>query len=539
MVRSAHVDTFAADNLPPRDQWPVFLETPDASYPPRLNCASELLDRWVEEGRGDATCLVSPAGEITYAGLQAQVNRIANVLVDRFRLVPGNRVLLRSANTVTMVACYLAVLKAGGVVVATMPLLRAAEIAFPLKKAEIRIALCDSKLAEDMEHARQMSPELEHVVYWGHDAPDSLERLIETANPEFTAVDTAADDVCLIAFTSGTTGVPKGTMHFHRDMLTVCDTYARHVVQTRPEDRFIGTAPLAFTFGLAIVLFPMRAGATSILLEQATPDDLCAAIDTYRATVCFTAPTAYKAMSKSPPRLGTLRLCVSAGETLPRATYDAWLAATKVKLIDGIGGTEMLHIYLSGRPDDIRPGATGKPVPGFEARIVDDHGNELPPDHIGRLAVRGPLGCRYLADSRQTTYVQNGWNFPGDTYRMDKDGYFWYQARNDDMIVSSGYNIAGPEVEEALLRHPAVVECAVVGAPDEARGTIVKAYVRLTPEVTAGSSLVKTLQDFVKAEIAPYKYPRDITFVATLPKTASGKIQRFELRKRAAQEAAR
>lgn len=531
MSKSPRVDHFAANNLPPRELWPDFLiDHPDFAYPERLNCVSEFLDQWVASGHGDATCLMSPDGQVTYRELQDHVNRVANVLVDTFGLVPGNRVLLRSANTITMVACYLAILKAGGIVVATMPLLRAAEIAFPLNKAEISIALCDVRLAEDMERAREMAPNLAHVVYWGTDAAGSLDRLVQDASSHFEAVDTAADDVCLIAFTSGTTGTPKGTMHFHRDLLMICDGYARHIVQGRAEDRFIGSAPLAFTFGLAIVLFPMRIGASGIVLERAGPEDLATAIERFHATICFTAPTAYRQMCKTSRDVSSLRRCISAGEALSQPTFDQWFAATGLKLIDGIGGTEMLHIYLSAPEDEVRPGSTGKPVPGFEAKIVDPDGNDLPPNTIGRLAVRGPLGCRYLADARQTSYVQNGWNFPGDTYLMDEDGYFWYQARSDDMIVSSGYNIAGPEVENALLRHPAVAECAVVGVPNEDRGMIVKAFVVATPDAYADSALAKRLQDFVKAEIAPYKYPREIAFVSELPKTPSGKIQRFVLR---------
>ena len=538
LTPSAHVDTFARDNLPPPDLWPDLIFTRDEfRYPDRLNCASAFLDRWVEEGHGDAVCIVDPTETLTYRALQERVNRLCNLLVGPLGLKSGNRVLLRSANTAALAAAYLAVLKAGGIVVATMPLLRGREIAFPLNKAEIALALCDHTLAEEMERAKALAPGLRRIVYWGHGAPDSLEALIADQSPVFAAVETAADDVCLIAFTSGTTGEPKGTMHFHRDMLAICDGYARHVVQPRPDDRFIGSAPFAFTFGLAILLFPMRVGATSILLDRAGPDDLAKGIGRYRATVCFTAPTSYRAMLGRirDYDLSSLRRCVSAGETLSKGTFDAWLAATGLKLIDGIGGTEMLHIYISAPEDEIRPGATGKPLPGYEAKVVDEEGCDLPPGSVGRLAVRGPIGCRYLADPRQAKFVQGGWNFPGDTYRMDADGYFWYQARSDDMIVSSGYNIAGPEVEAALLLHPAVAECGVVGAPDPERGAVVKAYVVLAPGAPAPSAaLVKLLQDHVKAEIAPYKYPRAVEFLPVLPKTTSGKLQRFALRQMAA-----
>jgi 2-aminobenzoate-CoA ligase len=442
-----------------------------------------------------------------------------------------------------MVAAYLAVIKAGGVVVATMPLLRAKEIAYPLNKAKIRLALCDHRLADEMEKARASAPDLERIVYWGSDMSDSLEALMGSLSYEnFNACDTAIDDVCLIGFTSGTTGEPKGTMHFHRDLLATCDSYGRHVLRAQASDRFIGSPPLAFTFGLGgLVLFPLRVGASTLLLEKAAPDDLLAGIAELGATVCFTAPTAYRAMlGKLAERdLTSLRKCVSAGEALPKPTFDAWLAATGIEILDGIGATEMLHIFIGSPEGEIRPGATGRPVPGYEARVLDAAGNALPPHSIGRLAVRGPTGCRYLADPRQRQYVQNGWNITGDTYLVDEDGYFWYQARSDDMIVSAGYNIAGPEVEAALLEHPCVAECGVVGAPDEERGQIVKAYVVLHPGHAGDAACTKSLQDHVKASIAPYKYPRAIEYVASLPRTQTGKLQRFELRRMASVAASR
>jgi 2-aminobenzoate-CoA ligase len=536
MTASAHVDTFARDNLPPRAQWPQFrFDLPELLYPERINCAVELLDRWVAAGAGDRPCLIAPSESLTYAQLAERVNRIANVLTRDLNMVPGHRVLLRGPNSPMMVAAYLAVIKAGGVVVATMPLLRAKEIAYPLTKARIRLALCDHRLAEDMEKARALAGDLERVVYWGDGAANALETLMAKPGYEsFAPCDTASDDVCLIAFTSGTTGEPKGTMHFHRDILATCDSYGRHVLRPNAEDRFIGSPPLAFTFGLGgLVLFPMRVGAATILIERATPDDLLAAIARFGATVCFTAPTAYRAMlaKLSEHDISSLRKCVSAGEALPKATFDAWLAATGIKVLDGIGATEMLHIFIGSPESEIRPGATGRPVPGYEARVVDEHGNEVAPNTIGRLVVRGPTGCRYLADKRQQQYVQNGWNVTGDTYLMDEDGYFWYQARSDDMIISAGYNIAGPEVEAALLAHPAVAECGVVGAPDEERGQIVKAYVVLRPGLSGEPALTKVLQEHVKATIAPYKYPRAVEYVTQLPRTQTGKLQRFELRR--------
>jgi len=542
MLKSGHTDTFARDNLPPQEQWPDFRFTlPGLQYPERLNCAVELLDKWVEQGKGDRVLMHTPDGKITYADFQATVNRICNVLTRRLGLVPGGRVLLRSANNPMMVATYFAVLKAGGVVVATMPLLRAKELAYPVQKAQIALALCDVRLAEEMEKAKTMAPELQRVVYWGG-GDDSLEAMMADEPDTFEACDTASDDVCLIGFTSGTTGVPKGTMHFHRDMMAICDAYAMNVLRPVEDDIFIGSPPLAFTFGLGgLVLFPMRVGASTVLLEAAPPDKLLAAIKEYKATVSFTAPTAYRAMLDmlQPGDIDSLRKCVSAGEALPKATWDAWHEATGMKLLDGIGATELLHIFIGCPEETLRPGATGKPVPGYEAKVIDDHGNDVLPGTIGRLAVRGPTGCRYLADDRQKDYVLNGWNVTGDAYMMDEDGYFWYQARSDDMIISSGYNIAGPEVEGALLTHPAVAFCGVVGSPDPDRGQIVKAYVQLKEGVSPSPELAAELQTHVKNEVAPYKYPRAVVFVDTLPRTETGKLRRVELRERAQQEAAR
>jgi 2-aminobenzoate-CoA ligase len=535
MVDPLPFDTFARDNLPPREQWPDLL-LDGLHYPDQLNCVTALLDDRVAAGDGPRPCLNSPTTTWNYAELLRQVNCIANVLSRQLGMIPGNRVLLRAPNTPMMVAAYLAVIKAGGIAVATMPLLRARELAAIIDKARIDLALCDHRLLAELEAVRQTRPGL-RVLAMGGASADDLSASMTRETEDFAACPTRADDVCLIAFTSGTTGEPKGTMHFHRDMLVTCDTYGAHVLRARADDIFIGSPPIAFTFGLgAAVLFPLRIGASSILLEQASPEHLLDAIRTLRPTVCFTAPTAYRVMLGKMRHgdLASLRICVSAGETLPKATWDAWHAATGLPIMDGIGATEMLHIFIGAPVDKIRPGATGLPVPGYQAKLIDDDGNDLPRGSTGQLAVRGPTGCRYLADARQTHYVRNGWNVTGDTYRQDEDGYFWYQARSDDMILSSGYNIAGPEVEAVLITHPAVAECGVVGAPDAARGMIVKAYVVLRDPGTASPELAQALQDHVKAGIAPYKYPRAVEFVASLPRGSTGKLLRHVLRHQAA-----
>ena len=541
MIRSGHVDTFTRDNLPPQAQWPEFRFTlPELQYPERLNCVGEFVDQWVTRGDGDRIAIVSPYETWTYAHLTERINRIANVLTRDLGMVPGNRVLLRAPNSPMAIACYLAIIKAGGVTVATMPLLRAKELSYAVAKAEIKLALCDTRLFDEMEKTKPLAPELERIVYWGDGQLEDL--MARRGYGTFAACDTASDDVCLIAFTSGTTGEPKGTMHFQRDMLASADSYSKYVLQPNRDDRFIGSAPLAFTFGLGgHVLFPFRIGAATIQLEAAPPDVLLPAIAKHKATICFTAPTAYRAMMAKLGEhdISSLRKCVSAGEALPKATFEAWHKATGMQILDGIGATEMMHIFIGAPEGEIRAGSTGKAVPGYEAKVIDDDGDDCPAGTVGRLAVRGPTGCRYLADQRQTKYVQDGWNVTGDTYLKDADGYFWYQARSDDMIISAGYNIAGPEVEAALLLHPAVAECGVVGAPDEERGMIVKAYVVLRPGQSGDAAMTRALQDYVKGAIAPYKYPRAIEYVSALPKTQTGKLQRFALRKTATEQASR
>ncbi|HEX7239945.1 MAG TPA: benzoate-CoA ligase family protein [Longimicrobiaceae bacterium] len=534
---SAHLDTFARDHLPPPGLWPEldYSGLPDLAYPARLNCAAELVDRAIEAGHGDRPAVIAPGVRWTYRELSETVARIAHVLRDDLGLVPGNRVLLRGPNHPMMAACWLAVVRAGGVCVATMPLLRTRELSHVAERARVRLALTDARLAEELEQAARAVPGLERVVRFGGGA-GSLEALMAGKPADFEAVDTAAEDPAMIAFTSGTTGQPKGAVHSHRDVLAVCDTFSRHVLRPDADDVFCGSPPLAFTFGLGgLLLFPLRAGAAALLVEQPTGPNLLQAVQDFRATVCFTAPTAYRAMSDLAGEydLSSLRKCVSAGEPLPLPTFEAWREATGISIIDGIGSTEMLHIFISASGADVRPGSTGRAVPGYRARVIDPEGNEVPPGTLGRLAVQGPTGCRYLDDpERQRAYVQDGWNLTGDAYVMDADGYFWYQARNDDMIISAGYNIAGPEVENVLLDHPAVLECGVVGAPDPERGQVVKAFVVLRPGHPATEETAKALQDFVKREIAPYKYPRQVEFVAELPRTQTGKLQRFRLRER-------
>jgi 2-aminobenzoate-CoA ligase len=541
MLRSGHIDHFARNNLPAKTLQPELIASKDTQYPARLNAAASLLDGPIECGWGDQPALVNDEASCTYAQLAAQANRIAHVLVHDMKLVPGNRVLLRGANTPMMAACWLGIVKAGMVAVATMPLLRAKELDQVITKANVKAAICDFKLSTELLLAQEMSSALKRTVFFSssndiaHNA--NLDALALNKPATFEACDTARDDVALIAFTSGTTGVPKGTMHYHSDVLAMCDLFPRHVLKPKSSDVFCGTPPLAFTFGLGGMLtFPLRVGASTLLLEGLTPEKLLLAIARHKATVCFTAPTFYRQMAlliqSAPDKydISSLQKCVSAGEALPDATRTLWRTTTGLEMIDGIGATEMIHIFIAAAGADVKPGTIGKVVPGYEAKIVDDKLRELPRGHIGKLAVRGPTGCRYLADDRQKVYVKNGWNLTGDTFLQDEDGYFVYQARSDDMIISAGYNIAGPEVEAALLQHHAVAECGVVGLADEERGQIVKAFVVLKEGVTANEATVASLQTFVKESIAPYKYPRAIEFVAALPRTETGKLQRFKLK---------
>ena len=539
MYRSAHTDSFARDNLPPEDAWPD-IDLSHFDYGAQLNAAVELTDEMVAKGFGDHVALIGNGRRRTYKELTDWTNRLAHALVDDLKVEPGNRVLIRSANNPAMVACWLAATKVGAVVVNTMPLLRAGELLKYVEKAEITHALCDTRLMDEMTACAKQSKWLKTVVGFdgtaNHDA--ELDRLALDKPVGLDAVPTSSDDVALIGFTSGSTGEPKGTMHFHRDLMIIADGYAAEVLGVTPDDVFIGSPPLAFTFGLGgLAVFPLRFGAAAILLETATPANLVEMIEQYRATVCFTAPTAYRVMlaaMEDGADLSSLRAAVSAGETLPAPVYDEWMAKTGKPMLDGIGATELLHIFITNRFDDHAPSSTGRPVSGYEAKVIGPDGSDLGAGEVGRLAVRGPTGCRYLRSERQGEYVKDGWNITGDSFVRDEAGYFHFAARNDDMIISSGYNIAGPEVEAALLSHDAVAECAVIGVPDEERGAIVEAHVVLRDGNEAGEGLAKALQDHVKATIAPHKYPRSIKFADTLPKTETGKIQRFRLKRQGA-----
>jgi len=534
---TTHSDTFCQQGLPPVADQPVFL-LERFSYPDRLNAAVELTDRMVERGFGDRVALVGQGRSRTYAELADWTSRIARVLVEDHGVQPGNRILIRASNTPALVACWLGATKAGAVVINTMPMLRKKELLQHTEKAKVTLALCDTRMLEELEACQAESAHLTRIVPFDGTAglDGDLDRAA-AAKPEGPFwVETGRDDVALLGFTSGSTGVPKATMHFHRDLLIIADAYAKEVLDVQPDDVFVGSPPLAFTFGLGgLAIFPLRFGASAVLLEKAAPVDMMDIIQRHRATICFTAPTAYRAMLNAVDGvdLSSLRCAVSAGETLPAPVFDAWMAKTGLPMLDGIGGTEMLHIFISNRLDDARPGVTGKPLAGYEAKVVDDHMNEVPRGTPGHLAVRGPVGCRYLSDDRQREYVRDGWNLPGDTFIQDEDGYFHFAARSDDMIVSAGYNIAGPEVEAALLAHPDVAECGVVGAPDGSRGIIVQAHVVLRAGVMPCEAKVRELQDFVKQTIAPYKYPRSVIFTEALPKTESGKIQRFRLKQAA------
>jgi len=533
---SAHLDTFARDSLPPPEQWPELLfELEALQYPEALNCAAALVDEALAEGHGERLALRSDAGSWTYAALGEASDAVARVLVEQLDLVPGNRVLLRSPNTPMLVAAWLGVLKAGGVVVATMPLLRAGELAYIIDKAQIVHALCDHRLVDAVQEAGAKAGCLRQLLSWGEGG--ELEARMAQAPAGFETVATRSDDVALIAFTSGTTGQPKAAMHSHRDVLAAADVVGGHLLDTAPDDVYAGSPPIAFTFGLgAQLVFPLRFRAAAALAESPAPEPLLDFAARHGVTCLFTAPTAYRVMLPliAGHDLSALRRCVSAGEPLPQPVSDQWHEATGIRIIDGLGTTEMMHIFIAARPEEAKPGAIGRALPGYRACVLDEHDQPAPPGSVGRLAVKGPTGCRYMADARQRDYVVNGWNVTGDRVYQDEEGYFWFQARNDDMIISSGYNIAGPEVEAALLTHPAVAQCAVVGVEDAERGQVVKAFVVPAAGHEPGADLAAALQAHAKREIAPYKYPRQVEFLEDLPKTPTGKVQRFLLRQRGA-----
>ncbi len=535
---TAYLDDFARRSLPPAELWPVIDSDALANlgYPKKINAAVELLDVAVGKGLGSRPCLRSAQKTWTYAELLNQANRIASVLAQDMGLVPGNRVLLRSANNFMLAACWFGVLKAGGIAVTTMPLLRARELVRICEKAEVQFALCDQRLAEELEQARPSCAQLKEVRYFNSDRADGLDALMQQCDGTFSNVISSHDDVALIAFTSGTTGPAKATMHFHRDVLAICDSYPATVLKSTVDDIYTCSAPLGFTYGLgSLLLFPMRRGSSTVLLEQSTPDTLLSAIQDIGVTTLLTGPTMYRALTPHTTRfdLSTLHTCCSAGEHLPIAVFEEWFRRTGIRILDFMGSTELLHAFIGIPRDDIRPGATGKALPGYTVAVLDEDMKPVAPGAIGKLAVRGPIGCRYLNDpERQKAYVVEGWNLTGDAFHSDADGFFWYHSRVDDMIVSSGYNISGAEIEEILLEHPDVAECAVVGVADSGRGQIAKAFIVLRKPEEADDELARLLQEFVKKSIAPYKYPRAVEFVSELPKTESGKIQRTALRAR-------
>ena len=544
-MHSAQLDRFVHDRLPPPEQWPELRYDPPElqTLPAQLNVVQALFDRAVAAGHADRPLFRSDERTLSYAQARAEVNRLANVLTH-MGLQPGNRVLLRGGNSVAMALAWLAVVQSGLIAVATMPLLRATELKAIIEKSQPSAALCDVKLQDELKAALAQSPDTATMplrLFNTGDAavvlPDSLEALARHASDQAAPCPTSADDIALLAFTSGTTGSPKAAVHAHRDVLAACETWPRHVLRATSDDIVMGSPPLAFTFGLGgLLVFPMWAGASVYFPSiPYTPEAMVRLIGQVGATICYTAPTFYRQMAPFARQhgIGQLRISVSAGEGLPDATRQLWKEASGLEMLDGIGATEMFHIFISAAPEDVKRGAVGRVVPGYQARIVDEQGHDLPRGQVGRLAVKGPTGCRYLDDARQANYVQGGWNFPGDAFVQDDDGYFVYQARTDDMIITAGYNVAGPEVEAALLQHPAVAECGVVGKPDDERGMVILAYVVLKPGQPGDAGQIKLLQDHVKHTLAPYKYPREVRFVSALPRTETGKLQRFALRKMA------
>lgn len=527
---TAQIDRFVHDRLPPAAELPQMLyDLPELQLPAQLNVAVELLDRNVVKGRGDRVLFRDNRCTLTYAQALDRVNQWARVLIEDYQLVSGNRVLLRGGNSIDMAIAWLAVVKSGLIAVATMPLLRARELGDVIDRGQVACALCATPLLDELRLAQSAHPILGRIMTF-----DEVAAAAGSKSTDCPAAKCDADDIALMAFTSGTTGTPKAAVHSHRDVMAACEAWPRHVLKATEDDIVVGSPPLAFTFGLGgMLVFPMWAGASVYFADGAySPEELVDTIRAVGATICYTAPTFYRRMAPFAGQapMPSLRICVSAGEGLPDSTRQLWKAATGIEMLDGIGATEMFHIFISSAGIDVRRGAVGKVVPGYRAQVVDESGNALPPGTVGKLAVIGPTGCRYLDDARQTKYVRKGWNYPGDSFMMDADGYFYYQARDDDMIITAGYNVAGPEVENCLATHETVAECAVIGKPDPDRGMVVKAFVVLKPGVNPDAGVATVLQDHVKANLAPYKYPRQIEFVASLPRTETGKLQRHRLR---------
>ncbi|MFZ9314779.1 MAG: AMP-binding protein [Burkholderiaceae bacterium] len=548
-------DRFVHDRLPPPTQQPQILRArPEFQFPQAFNLTDFLFEKGSAHRGPNAPLfqgLEPGSAALSYRQAAERADQIAHLVRTRLGLASGSRVLIHAPNSAETALVWLGLVKAGMVAVATMPLLRAKELGKVIRKAEIAWAVVHPALVQEVVLAAQEAPSLQQIITLGVPATEmpaplyagalgdllatKVANAVHAPNPPFVA-DTDGDDIALLAFTSGTTGDPKAVVHTHHDVAAACEAWPRAVLRPRPTDLVVGSPPLAFTFGLGgMLVFPMWAGASVYYPNtRYTPETLVQTIAQVGATTCYTAPTFYRQMVEHIPEGGlpSLTTCVSAGEALPPAIRDLWRNKTGIELTDGIGATEMFHIFISSAPEEVRAGAIGRVVPGYEAQVVDDEGKPLADGEIGRLRVRGPTGCRYLADPRQTNYVKDGWNYPGDAFRRDAEGYFYYQSRTDDMIISAGYNISGLEVESVLLTHPAVAECGVVGAPDEERGMRVKAFVVVKPDHRDHDpvALTRDLQDYVKATIAPYKYPREIVFVQTLPRTETGKLQRFRLR---------
>ena len=538
---SAHIDRFVIDRMPkPEACAQMHYDLPELQIPSSANLVVALLDDAVHnKGWADRPMLRSSRIVLTYADALERVNRIAQVLVQDCGLVPGNRVLLRGGNSIGMALAWLGVVKAGMVAVASMPLLRAKELTEILHKAQPQLALCDALLLEELNTACATQTQPCTIISFNQmNAPGSLAVRSALKDGQLKACNTSADDPAMMAFTSGTTGTPKAAVHTHRDILAAGQAWPRHVLGLAADDIVVGSPPLAFTFGLGgLLTFPMAFGASTYFPDAPyTPESLVNTIAQVGATVCYTAPTFYRqaAAFAAAAKLSSLRVCVSAGEALPQATRQLWKTSTGLDMLDGIGATEMFHIFISSRGDALPQSdlgtAIGRVVPGYTARVVDDAGQELPRGQTGKLAVTGPTGCKYLDDARQANYVKDGWNYPGDAFIQDQAGYFFYQSRADDMIITAGYNVGAPEVEDCLMEHPAVAECAVIGKPDPERGMLVHAVVVLRADYAPDAAMAQALQDHVKARIAPYKYPRNVVFVAQLPRTETGKLQRFKLR---------
>jgi benzoate-CoA ligase len=512
---------------------------PEIVIPDRFNATAYFVDRIVEEGHGARTAILCGDQAISYQEVLAEVNRAGNALLE-LGVEIENRVALLLLDCPEFAYAFFGAIKIGAVPVPINTLLKPQDYGYLLRDSRARALIVSAELLSSVESILPTLERMRHVVVVGEAARyASFAQLLQRQAADLEAADTCKDDVAFWLYTSGTTGMSRAAVHLQHDMVYCSRLYADSILNIGPEDRTFSIAKLYFAYGLGNALYcPFAVGASTVFFPgRPMPEAVFTTVKRYRPTLFFGVPTAYAAMLHAAEQgaeadFSSVRLCVSAGEPLPAGLYRRWLDRFGVEILDGIGSTEVLHIFLSNRPGSVRPGSSGLPVPGYEAQIVDDDGATVGPGEIGNLMVRGDSTCAYYWNKHDASrrQIAGEWIRTGDKYHTDEDGYFWYDGRSDDMLKAGGIWVSPTEVEGVIVEHPAVLECAVVGAEDEERLVKPKAYVVLKDGAQAADGLVLEIQELVKGRLAPYKYPRWIEFVDDLPKTATGKIQRYKLR---------